>query len=131
MKDKEYREKANKLLKRAYVPYSHFPVASIVIDQDDNEYIGINVENSSYNLGLCAERNAITTGVTNGLKKIKRIYITANVKRPISPCGACRQVISEFSDENTRIILGNSNNEEIREFSVDEIIPYSFGPNDL
>ena len=70
MKDKEYIEKANKLLKRAYVPYSHFPVASIVIDQDDNEYIGINVENSSYNLGLCAERNAITTDTSTVIAMI-------------------------------------------------------------
>ncbi|WP_068267426.1 cytidine deaminase [Caviibacter abscessus] len=131
MTDKEYIEKANKLLKMAYVPYSHFPVAAIVIDANGNEYYGVNVENAAYNVGLCAERNAITNGITKGLAKISKIYITANTDRPVSPCGACRQVISEFSDENTVLILGSSESEELKKFKINEILPYSFGPNDL
>lgn len=131
MTDKEYIKKANNILDKAYVPYSHFPVAAIVIDENGNEYCGVNVENASYNLGICAERNAITAGVTKGLNKISKIYITANTEIPISPCGACRQVISEFGDENTIIILGTSKSEEIKKFKLKEILPYSFSLKDL
>lgn len=131
MTDKQYIEKANNILEKAYVPYSHFPVAAIVIDENGNEYYGVNVENAAYNLGICAERNAITTGITKGLTKISKIYITANTERPVSPCGACRQVISEFGDENTVIILGTNKNEKIKKFKLSEILPYGFGPKDL
>lgn len=127
----EYIKKANKLLNKAYVPYSKFPVAAIVVDQDGNEYEGVNVENAAYGLCLCAERNAITTGVTKNLKKIKAIYITANTLEPVSPCGSCRQVIAEFGNNDTKIILGSSSNENIKEFNLEEIIPYYFSSNDI
>ncbi len=131
MVHEKYIEKANKLLKKAYVPYSKFSVAAIVIDQDGNEYEGVNVENAAYGLCLCAERNAITTGVTKNLKKIKAIYITGETQEPISPCGSCRQVIAEFGDENTRIILGTSNNKKYSEYTLEGIIPYYFSSHSM
>lgn len=118
-------------MNRAYVPYSKFPVAAILVDDNDNEYYGINVENASYPLSLCAERNAITTAVTNGMKKIKYIYVTGNTTEPISPCGACRQVISEFATDDTRIYLGNCNNEKYKELTIQELLPYRFLPEVL
>ena len=127
----EYIKKVNSLLDKAYVPYSKFPVAAIVIDENGNEYEGINVENASYGLGLCAERNAITTGITKGMKKISKVYITAKTERLISPCGACRQVISEFSTKDTKIILTNEKGIEYKEYSIDEILPYVFISSDL
>ena len=127
----EYIKKVNCLLDKAYVPYSKFPVAAIVIDENGNEYEGINVENASYGLGLCAERNAITTGITKGMKKISKVYITAKTERLISPCGACRQVISEFSTKDTKIILTNEKGIEYKEYSIDEILPYVFISSDL
>ncbi len=127
---KDYITEAIGLMDKAYVIYSHFPVASILVDDKDDKYKGVNVENSSYGLALCAERNAITTAVTGGMKKIKLIVVVADTKGPVSPCGACRQVISEFSDEDTQVILANKKY-DYKIWSVKELIPYAFGPNDL
>lgn len=131
MSHTDYIKKANKLLCRAYVPYSKFPVSAIVIDQDGNEYEGVNVENAAYGLCLCAERNAITSGVTKNLKSIRTIYITGNTNEPISPCGSCRQVIAEFSTKDTKIILGSSKTDEYKEMYLDALIPYYFSKNSL
>ena len=129
MSHTDYIKKANKLLCRAYVPYSKFPVSAIVIDQDGNEYEGVNVENAAYGLCLCAERNAITSGVTKNLKSIRTIYITGNTNEPISPCGSCRQVIAEFSTKETKVILGSSKTDEYKEMDLDNLIPYYFSKN--
>ena len=131
MSHTDYIKKANKLLCRAYVPYSKFPVSAIVIDQDGNEYEGVNVENAAYGLCLCAERNAITSGVTKNLKSIRTIYITGNTNEPISPCGSCRQVIAEFNTKYTKIILGSSKTDEYKEMDLDALIPYYFSKNSL
>lgn len=131
MSHTDYIKKANKLLCRAYVPYSKFPVSAIVIDQDGNEYEGVNVENSAYGLCLCAERNAITSGVTKNLKSIRTIYITGNTNEPISPCGSCRQVIAEFSTKDTKVILGSSKTDEYKEMNLETLIPYYFSKNSL
>lgn len=131
MSHTDYIKKANKLLCRAYVPYSKFPVSAIVIDQDGNEYEGVNVENSAYGLCLCAERNAITSGVTKNLKSIRTIYITGNTNEPISPCGSCRQVIAEFSTKDTKVILGSSKTDEYKEMDLETLIPYYFSKNSL
>ena len=66
-----YIDEANDILKNAYVPYSKFPVAALLIDDNGNKHKGVNVENASFGLTLCAERNAITTGITGNMKKIK------------------------------------------------------------
>lgn len=131
MSHTDYIKKANKLLCRAYVPYSKFPVSAIVIDQDGNEYEGVNVENAAYGLCLCAERNAITSGVTKNLKSIRTIYITGNTNEPISPCGSCRQVIAEFSTKDTKVILGSSKTDEYKEMNLEALIPYYFSKNSL
>ena len=125
-----YIDEANLLLERAYVPYSKFPVAALLIDNNGKKYKGINVENASYGLTLCAERNAITTAVTEGMKKIKLLVVTGNTSEPISPCGACRQVIREFSDKDTVIILANKDG-KYESTSLEKLLPYSFGPEDL
>lgn len=134
MEDKiirKYIDEANQLLKNSYSVYSRFPVAAILIDSEGNKYRGVNVENASYGLSLCAERNAITTGITDGMKIIDTIIITANMDRPVSPCGACRQVIAEFANKNTKIILANNKNYEYIVWTLEDMIPRSFGPSDL
>ena len=125
-----YIDEVNLLLERAYVPYSKFPVAALLIDNNGKKYKGVNVENASYGLTLCAERNTITTAVTGGMKKIKLLVITGNTPEPISPCGACRQVIREFSDKDTVIILANKDG-KYESTSLEKLLPYSFGPEDL
>ena len=102
-----YIDEINLLLEKAYVPYSKFPVAALLIDNNGKKHKGVNVENASFGLTLCAERNAITTAVTENMEKIKVLVVTGNTPEPISPCGACRQVIREFSDNDTVIILAN------------------------
>ena len=104
----DYIDEINLLLEKAYVPYSKFPVAALLIDNNGKKHKGVNVENASFGLTLCAERNAITTAVTENMKKIKVLVVTGKTPEPISPCGACRQVIREFSDNDTVIILANS-----------------------
>ena len=103
----DYIDEINLLLEKAYVPYSKFPVAALLIDNNGKKHKGVNVENASFGLTLCAERNAITTAVTENMEKIKVLVVTGNTPEPISPCGACRQVIREFSDNDTVIILTN------------------------
>ena len=126
----DYIDEINLLLEKAYVPYSKFPVAALLIDNNGKKHKGVNVENSSFGLTLCAERNAITTAVTENMKKIKVLVVTGKTPEPISPCGACRQVIREFSDNDTVIILANKD-KKYKITSLEELLPYSFGPEDL
>ena len=126
----DYIDEINLLLEKAYVPYSKFPVAAFLIDNNGKKHKGVNVENASFGLTLCAERNAITTAVTENMEKIKLLVITGNTPEPISPCGACRQVIREFSDNDTVIILANKD-KKYKITSLEELLPYSFGPEDL
>ena len=126
----DYIDEINLLLEKAYVPYSKFPVAALLIDNNGKKHKGVNVENASFGLTLCAERNAITTAVTENMQKIKVLVVTGNTPEPISPCGACRQVIKEFSDSETVIILANKD-KKYKITSLEELLPYSFGPEDL
>ena len=126
----DYIDEINLLLEKAYVPYSKFPVAALLIDENGNKHKGVNVENASFGLTLCAERNAITTAVTENMKKIKVLVVTGKTPEPISPCGACRQVIREFSDNDTVIILTNKD-KKYKITSLEELLPYSFGAEDL
>ena len=125
----------NKLLalqNQSYSIYSKYTVSCILIDDKNNEYSGVNVENASYGLTMCAERVAIGNAITNGSKKIKEIHILCgNEKDNFSvPCGACRQVISEFSDEHSVVVMWNSNGEK-KEISISELLPYAFDKNYL
>ena len=126
----DYIDEINLLLEKASVPYSKFPVAALLLDNNGKQHKGVNVENASFGLTLCAERNAITTAVTENMQKIKVLVVTGNTPEPISPCGACRQVIKEFSDSDTVIILANKD-KKYKITSLEELLPYSFGPEDL
>ncbi|KRX07579.1 Cytidine deaminase-like protein [Pseudocohnilembus persalinus] len=116
--------------KNAYSVYSNFQVGCALITDKDIKYQGVNVENASYGLTICAERCAITTAVTHGMKKIKVLAVTADTKTPVSPCGACRQVISEFSDKNTIFIISNIKGDyEIK--NINDLLPGAFNPAHL
>ena len=126
----ELIDEAIEISKRAYVNYSKFPVGAVLIDETGRKFHGVNVENASFGLSLCAERNAITTAVTEGMKKIKVIVITGNTTEPVSPCGACRQVISEFADKDLVIVLSNYE-KKYKICSMEDILPYSFKQSDM
>lgn len=128
MNDNEIKKAIDEItiiLNNAYVKYSNFRVGSLVISETGKKYFGVNVENKSYGLTICAERNAITTAVTDGMKKIKIIIIVADTRTPVSPCGACREVISEFADESTEIILANVK-KDYNVYKIDDILPLRF-----
>ena len=116
----------------AYAPYSKFKVGAAILMSDQKLYTGCNVENASYGLTNCAERTAIFSAVANGSgsSKIEAIAIVGDTEGPISPCGACRQVIAEFSDENTKVYLTNLKG-DITESTVSEILPGFFSSKDL
>lgn len=128
MKEKDiisFIEKAIEARENAYVPYSKFKVGAVVVDENGEETKGANIENASYGLSNCAERSAIFAAASKGLRKIKLIAVVADTSKPVSPCGACRQVIKEFADENTVIILGNLK-KEYKIMNIEEILPYGF-----
>ena len=126
------REELIKLLDKAYAPYSKFQVACL-IEMGDGKYIpGVNVENASYGLANCAERSALFSAITQGYKSedIKAMLIVADTDAPCSPCGACRQVISELMNRDADIVLTNLKN-DIKELKVKDLLPFSFSKDDL
>ena len=126
------REKLIKLLDNAYAPYSNFHVACLVEMKDGKLIPGVNVENASYGASICAERNAITTAIALGYKKgdFKNIYIMVSGEKLSMSCFVCRQVIVEFFDKDSEIILMGKNGEEERH-TVSDACPFPFDETDL
>ncbi|MGK7895702.1 MAG: cytidine deaminase [Xenococcus sp. (in: cyanobacteria)] len=120
-------EQAQQAYQKAYAPYSQFQVGAALLTEQGNIFTGCNVENISYGLAICAERNAIAAAVaTEGgsQMKIKAIAIANNRQIPCSPCGACRQVIAEFAQENTLVIFLGQQGIEIA--TITELLPAGF-----
>lgn len=115
--------------KNAYVPYSNFQVGAALL-ADGKVYGGCNVENASYGLTNCAERTAIFKAASEGQRKIEAIAIVADTEGPVSPCGACRQVIAEFSDENTKVYLTNLKG-DVTEWTISQMLPGYFQAHDM
>lgn len=118
--------KCKEYINRCYSPYSKFNVVSMLVFKD-KEYIGVNVENCSYSLTICAEQNCISTAITNGenLKDALYLIVLTNTADEITPCGACRQVIAEFSNPELDVhTIGNNN--KINTYKVKDLIPYTF-----
>jgi len=125
--DKLYK-KALEVRENAYVPYSKFKVGASLLTEDDQIYVGANVENASYGLSICAERNAIFKANADGKRKYKALMVVAETEGPVSPCGACRQVMTEFGDY--KVYLANLKG-DIKETSTYELLPYSFDKEDM
>lgn len=114
----------------AYIPYSKFGVGAVLITEDDEVILGCNIENASYGLSNCAERTAIFKAVSEGKRRFKKLVVIGDTESPISPCGACRQVISEFCPQDMPVILTNLKG-DILETTVAELLPFAFLPKDL
>lgn len=126
---------AIKALPGSYVPYSHFHVAAALLCRDGSVYTGINIENAAYTPTICAERSAFFRAINEGRREFEAIVICGGKEGVITdycaPCGVCRQVMREFCDPDTfRIILAKSE-EEYREFTLSELLPMGFGPENL
>ncbi|RVU55323.1 cytidine deaminase [Anaerosphaera multitolerans] len=111
-----------------YTPYSKFKVGAAVEMEDGSTYSGGNIEIASYSPTNCAERTAIFKAVSEGKRKIKRIAVVGDNDYTY-PCGVCRQVIREFG-ENPEIIIANTT-EDYRVYKLEDLLPHSFGPEDL
>ena len=111
--------KAWKAREKAYAPYSNFQVGAALLSTDGQMFSGCNVENISYGLTNCAERVAIGAAVAQGARKFDKVAVVADTNEPISPCGACRQVLAEFGVKT--IILANKQGSI--EFSLEELLP--------
>ncbi|MBM7641858.1 cytidine deaminase [Streptococcus loxodontisalivarius] len=109
----------------AYVPYSKFPVGAALKMSDDHIFKGCNIENASFGLTNCAERTAIFKAISEGRKDFSEIAIYGETADPISPCGACRQVMVEFFEKDTKVTLIAKNGKTV-EMTVGELLPYSF-----
>lgn len=123
--------KAKQALQNSYSPYSKFSVGCAILLKNGEFILGTNIENSSFGLTNCAERSALYSTYSQGYKKddIKELYIIGNSKNPISPCGACRQVISELVNRNATIYLANLENKIVKT-TIDKLLPYSFNLDD-
>ncbi len=116
--------------KQAYTPYSKFQVGAAVLTASGHVFRGCNIENASYGLTNCAERTAIFKAISEGEPKVEAIAIVADTDGPVSPCGACRQVIAEFSDNNTKVYLSNLKG-DLLETSIAELLPGFFKSTDM
>lgn len=119
-------------LKNSYSPYSNYPVSAVVITKDGKEYTGVNIENASYGATICAERSSIFKAVSEGYRKgdLKELHLMVGSGRIGMPCFLCRQVISEFFEEDDTIVCYSTKGDK-RSFKVGELCPEPFGPEDL
>ncbi len=126
-------KEAKSVEKNCYSPYSNFNVCAAVELSNGKIITGVNVENASYGLTNCAERTALFSTYSLGYSKkdIVRMVVLGDTLVPISPCGACRQVMQELIEENVEIVLGSLHNEKIRVVSNKDLLPFGFKGSDL
>ena len=132
MDKKQLIKKAEEARTLSYSPYSRFAVGAALLTKDGQVFLGANIENSSYPLSMCAERNALYNAMLHGYKKgdFAALALCADTPEPCSPCGACRQVISELFPENAPIYMANLKGLE-KETTIKELLPYAFSEEDL
>jgi cytidine deaminase len=124
----ELVEAARSARQRAYAPYSNYHVGAAVRGDDGRIYIGANVENASYGLALCAERNAVAQAVLAGAKKITAVAVVTSTSPPAAPCGMCRQTLAEFALDLPVVLV---NDHERLDTTLGALLPHAFRSNDL
>ena len=120
------------LRKNSYSPYSKFPVAAVLELKDGRTYNGVNIENAAFGLSNCAERSALFSAYSDGVKKedIKQIFVHTDRDYFVSPCGSCRQVMRELMEPDAKIILVNSKG-ETKIIKNAELLPFGFSKEQL
>ncbi len=114
----------------SHAPYSRFKVGAAVLSASGRIYAGCNVENAAYPVGTCAETGAIAAMVAGGERRIAAILVLGEGEALVTPCGACRQRIRELADPDTPVHVGDLNGVR-RTFRLEELLPFSFGPDNL
>ena len=125
----ELAKQAKGASEKAYCPYSKFRVGAVVLTDDGQTFAGCNVENASYGLTICAERNAVFQMVAKGKKKIAAVIICTPTPKPSAPCGACRQVINEFGPD--ALVVSVCDGPDVLKAKLSELLPHAFGPDNL
>ncbi len=126
---KKLLEIARLVRKKSYAPYSKFYVGAAILTKDGQIFSGCNVENAAYGEAICAERVALTKAVSEGQKQFVAIALATSVKKTVWPCGACRQILAEFSPDIT--VLASGLDGKTQTYTLGELLPFSFGPKDL
>jgi cytidine deaminase len=121
-------EAARAVQQEAYAPYSRFRVGCAIEAEDGRVFIGCNVENASYGLTICAERAAVCAAVASGARRLRRAVVATDADPPAAPCGACRQVLSEFGRD--LIVTGVGSGGTVH-WTMAELLPSAFGPEQL
>lgn len=121
---------ANKAREFAYAPYSKFKVGAALLSKDGQVYHGCNIENAAYSMTNCAERTALFKAYSEGVTQFDSLVVVADTEGPVSPCGACRQVISELCDAEMEVVLTNLKG-DILKLKVKDLLPGAFSPKDL
>jgi cytidine deaminase len=123
------RERAAEAMRRAYAPYSNFPVGAAALVDDGRVVVGCNVENASYGLTMCAERVAVFKAVSEGIREFDAVAVVADSPRLAPPCGPCRQILWEFCGDiwvHLEDMKGHK-----RTFKMAELMPYPFDDKNL
>jgi cytidine deaminase len=123
-------EAARAIQAKAYAPYSRFKVGAAIATSDGWVFTGCNVENAAYPVGSCAEAGAIAAMVAAGGSRIAEIVVMGEGDNLVTPCGGCRQRIREFAGPDTPIHVAGPEGIR-RSFTLDELLPFSFGPDNL
>jgi len=130
MDNKELLKMAEKAKENAYVPYSKFQVGAALLGKSGKVYLGCNVEIASFGATNCAERTAVFKAVSEGEQEFEKIAIASSNDEETFPCGICRQVLVEFG-KDLKIILGNTEKNIIKEYTLNELLPHSFTKEDM
>nr|1UWZ_A Chain A, CYTIDINE DEAMINASE [Bacillus subtilis]1UWZ_B Chain B, CYTIDINE DEAMINASE [Bacillus subtilis] len=130
MNRQELITEALKARDMAYAPYSKFQVGAALLTKDGKVYRGCNIENAAYSMCNCAEATALFKAVSEGDTEFQMLAVAADTPGPVSPCGACRQVISELCTKDVIVVLTNLQG-QIKEMTVEELLPGAFSSEDL
>lgn len=128
---RELLRMAAEVRENAYAPYSRFKVGAAALAEDGAVHTGCNVEVANLKGGTCAEGSAIAGMVSGGYKRLRAIAIVGSGDAICTPCGHCRQLIREFADSNTRIYVGDATGTYRKTYTIQALLPDSFGPGNL
>ena len=112
--------------RRAYAPYSGFPVGAALLSEDGRTFAAANVENASYGLTICAERAAVLQAVNAGARCFRALAVVVRGRTPATPCGACRQVLAEFCDQDMPVFCGTQSGRLVQCTTVGRLLPAAF-----
>ncbi|WP_438341692.1 cytidine deaminase [Mycoplasma sp. 3341] len=126
-------QKLRQNLDKAYAPYSKFHVSALAIDENDNQYWGVNCENIAFPSGLCAERSALFSAPVQGGKvgTFKEIHIISSSEKPVFPCAGCRQVMCEFMKPDSLVYCYSNDTKEVMKFKLEELVPNAIWPTTI